>query len=170
MKNCNAINFCEKQRTSTIEIFWNIANSGIGGCFSTSINRMPITDSFFFIVACYSVAIYTIMRIESRGSTPFILISQRVTPLSLWCHNIGYNIAASHLVVYICTSIINLFQKKILHFCSSGLTLIFKTAGRKTVSLVVVEPVHALAIVAEEPVPRVSSIVLRRRPEEGVVR
>jgi len=65
---------------------------------------------------------------------------------------------------------INLFQKKILHFCSSGLTLIFKTAGRKTVSLVVVEPVHALAIVAEEPVPRVSSIVLRRRPEEGVVR
>ena len=73
-------------------------------------------------------------------------------------------------MVYICTSIINLFQKKILHFCSSGLTLIFKTAGRKTVSLVVVEPVHALAIVAEEPVPRVSSIVLRRRPEEGVVR
>jgi len=50
------------------------------------------------------------------------------------------------------------------------LTLIFKAAGRKTVSLVVVVPVQVLVIVVEVPVPRVGCIVLRRRPEEGVVR
>jgi hypothetical protein len=32
-----------------IEVFWNRANSGIGGFFNTSINRMPKPESFFFI-------------------------------------------------------------------------------------------------------------------------
>jgi hypothetical protein len=49
MKNSSAIFFSEKQRTSTMQFFWNKENSGIGGCFITSINKIPIVDSFFFI-------------------------------------------------------------------------------------------------------------------------
>ena len=29
--------------------FWNKENSGNGGCFSTSMNKIPIVESFFFI-------------------------------------------------------------------------------------------------------------------------
>lgn len=50
MKKSKAIFFTEKPLTSTIEIFWNIENVGIGGCFNISMNRMPTTESRFLII------------------------------------------------------------------------------------------------------------------------
>lgn len=60
-----------------------------------------------------------------------------------------------------------LFSQPFLRLITSS---ILEAPGRKTVCLVVVVPVQILIIVVEVPVPRVGCIVLRRRPEVGVVR
>jgi hypothetical protein len=71
MKNCKAIFFSEKSRTSTIEFLWNNENFGMGGYFSTSIKNKLNKDSFFFIIGYKdtSISFMAVGRFMNRPSS-----------------------------------------------------------------------------------------------------
>ncbi len=61
--------------------FWNNENSGIGGCLSTSMNNMPIVESFFFIISKWKPKVWKFQLLEDYRISDNI--SVRITANSI---------------------------------------------------------------------------------------